>query len=394
MNINNYVGSRLGGIPSMGQNTINGPDLMVPSAGGRSLVTGIQSDLDYNPLGQTTQQKGNKPIAIKYQLLPWPDMIHQELFEGMIIAANSVKSGIPAHLTAVAPLGYINAQSIKNFNKHAVNLNRLLPQINQSWYESPLRAIFEKHRDLDLSRLYYGPSSLKNAQNALDEHRQQMRINNNSGMQEIEFYLLKELDTARENQTGRETFYNEFDESVRSHRKNEYSTCTVRRLISQWKILGAVLSTVSNKHTQLIKNTLDTRTVIGVSAGGFTNTFNVWSNHVMQGTYLWFVVKPQETLNAELSSPVFIPWESLNPYDKSEPPLQVRKYKTAQGLWEYGPAILYGMIAEKPQMLSKSDHQKSVAMGYAGQSWEEIRGALAILDMLKVQQIKNRNVYF
>lgn len=378
----------------MGYNSNSGPNMAVPSAGSRALITSVQSALNANPPGQTVRQKGNVPVAVKLRTLPWPDLMHNQLFEGMVIAANSVKSGIPAHLTVVAPLGYINAASIRNYQNHEADLARLLPQINQSWYESPIRGLLEKHREKNLSKEYYGPSSLETAQRALDEHKEAMRRNNNAGMQAIMRRLEEELNVARANKTEREKYYREFDEKVRRDRKNEYSTCTVGRLISEWKVLGAVLSITTDKRDELTQNTLNTRTTVGVAAAGFTNTLNVWSNRVTLGTYLWFIVKPQKRRDGTQGAPVFIPWENPIPFDKSEPPLSVREYDTEQGLWEHGPAILYGMVAELPLSLSKSDHFKSTAMGLSGESWNQIRDALSLLDMLKVQQIKKRNVYF
>ena len=397
-----YVGSRMiGGVPSYGSRDSMGPSMSTPSFGTRNLVSGIQSRLDANP-GEYDKEESNKPIVVNMRLIPWPDMMHQQLFEGMVVAANSIKGGTPAHLTVLAPIGYINAQSIRNFKKHAPTLDALLPQIDQSWYESPIRAAFESERDKMSAEAgyavsikdHYGTSSLENAEKALKRHREAMRRRNNSGMQEIELRLLKEVEVARENVDGREKFYREFHKNVKTHRKNEFATCTVGRLISEWRMVGAVLSTISNKRDQLVKNTMNVETTIGVVAGGWTNTFNVWSNYVKQGTYLWFIVKPQNGVDGSMGAPVFIPWESVDIYDRSEPPLHERAYIDAQGLMKYGPAICYGMVAEKPRQLTKSDVHKSIAMGYGGESWKDIRSALAILDHIKVQQIKNRNIYF
>lgn len=391
---NRYIDSLVGGVPSLGYAANGGPQMSVPSLGSAALITSGDSGLSINSEGQTVKQKGNLPIAVKLNVIPWPDMMHNQMFKGMPVAANAVKQGMDPRLHVLAPLGYINASSIRNFQRHEEELSELLPQINEHWYESPIRGLLNKHREKNLSKAYYGPSTLENAQKALDEHKAAMRRNNNGGMQAILKLLEEELRLARDNRSGRERFYKEFENKVHRDRKNEFSVCTVGRFISEWKVLGPVLSITSDKRDQLTQSTLNTGTTVGLAAGGFTDTLNVWSNNITLGTHLWFIVKPQKHHDGSSGAPIFIPWENPTPFDKSKPPLSVRHYQTSQGLNAYGHAICYGVVAEEPLYLAKSAQFKRAAMGLSGEEWKEIRDSFAVLDMIRVELIKKKDVHF
>ena len=371
---------KAGGIPSYG-----GPQL-----GGNPQYGTPERKMNFP--GTTVTQRSNTSINLKYQQIPWENMMHNSMIPGMHYAINSYKAGQSANMVTSSTIGHINSQSIQNFRKHKNELDVLLPHVYMNWFESPIRDTLVTTRDINTLKSIYGPSTLETMQKAHDFNNGD-RVNM-VVQSKIQEWMKKDIEKERQNKKVRDNAESKLETQIKSHVKNEFSVCSVERMCDEWKFIGSVVSTLNDKREPVNSQSMNSKTSVGVTAGKWARMQNVWSNNIRQGTYLFFIIKNQPTRDGGISAPVWIPYEGKKLYDKSGPSMQERSYYNAQNLLEYGPYIVVGMVAERPDFLSKSDTFKNAALGFGGESWEEIRNAAAKLDQINVELIKGKNVYF